>query len=108
MFVLTRGVADLGQEEVNEILKIVKEFNVFTKDNDPWKEHHFGSFNYQGKKFFWKIDDYAGSYLGDPPDEESKYIFPPNLKNSLTLFNLNRVEGEEKEKELILVVLSLF
>ena len=35
LLVLTRGVADLGQEEVNEILKIVKEFKVFTKDNDP-------------------------------------------------------------------------
>jgi len=61
LLVLTRGVADLGQEEVKEILKIVKEFNVFTKDNDPWKEHDFGAFNYQGKKFFWKIDDYAGN-----------------------------------------------
>ena len=61
LLVLTRGVADLDQVEVNEILKIVKEFNIFTKDNDPWKEHDFGSFNYQDKKFFWKIDDYAGN-----------------------------------------------
>ena len=61
LLVLTRGVADLGQEEVKEILKIVKEFNVFTKDNDPWKEHDFGVFDYQGKKIFWKIDDYAGN-----------------------------------------------
>jgi len=44
---------------------------------------------------------YAGRYPGDPPEEESKYIFPPNFKKSLILFNLNRVEGEEKE--LILV-----
>jgi len=46
---------------------------------------------------------YAGRYPGDPPEEESKYIFPPNFKKSLILFNLNRVECEEKEKELILV-----
>ena len=44
---------------------------------------------------------YAGRYPGDPPEGESKYIFPPNFKKSLILFNLNRVEGEEKE--LILV-----
>lgn len=44
---------------------------------------------------------YAGRYPGDLPEEESKYIFPPNFKKSLILFNLNRVEGEEKE--LILV-----
>jgi len=49
LLVSTRGVADLVQEEVNEILKRAKEFNIFTKDNDPWKEHDFGAFNYQGK-----------------------------------------------------------
>jgi hypothetical protein len=52
LLVLTRGVAYLGQEEVNEILKIVKEFNVFNKNNDPWKEYDFGSFNYKDKKIF--------------------------------------------------------
>lgn len=35
LLVLTREVANLSQEEVSEILKIVKEFNTFTKDNDP-------------------------------------------------------------------------
>jgi len=34
LLVLTRGVVDLGQEEVKKILNIVKEFIVFTKDND--------------------------------------------------------------------------
>ena len=61
LLVLTKGVADLGQEEVKEILKRVKEFNVFTKDNDPWKEHDFGAFEHKGKKIFWKIDDYTGN-----------------------------------------------
>lgn len=44
---------------------------------------------------------YAGRYPGDPPEEESKYIFPPNFKKSHILFNLNRIK--DKEKELILV-----
>jgi len=52
LLVLTRGVADLEKKEVYQILNKVKGFNVFTKDNDPWKEHDFGAFNYQGKKFF--------------------------------------------------------
>ncbi len=64
LLVITRGIADLGPEGVREILQQVKEFNDFSKDNDPWEEHDFGSFSYQSeepqKKIFWKIDDYAG------------------------------------------------
>jgi len=46
---------------------------------------------------------YAGSYPGDPPEEESKYKFPPNFKKNHVVFNLNRVKDNDKEKELILV-----
>jgi hypothetical protein len=60
MLVLTRGVANLSIEDVVEILQKVKKFNEFTKDNDPWGEHDFGSFEYKARKFFWKIDDYKG------------------------------------------------
>ena len=58
--VLTRGVANLRDVEVNEVLKKVRDFSEFTKDNDPWGEHDFGAFEHNGRKFFWKIDDYAG------------------------------------------------
>ena len=46
---------------------------------------------------------YAGRYPGDPPEEESRYKFPPKFKKSLVLFNLNRVKDKAKEKGLILV-----
>jgi len=46
---------------------------------------------------------YAGRYPGDPPEEESKYIFPSNFKKSCVIFNLNRVKDNDKGKELILV-----
>lgn len=46
---------------------------------------------------------YAGRYPGDPPEEESKYIFPPNFKKSCVIFNLNRVRDNDKERESILV-----
>jgi DNA primase len=46
---------------------------------------------------------YAGRYPGDPPEGESKYIFPPNFKKSYVIFNLNRVRNSDKERELILV-----
>lgn len=46
---------------------------------------------------------YAGRYPGDPPDEKSKYIFPPNFKKGCVIFNLNRLKDNDEEKELILV-----
>ena len=46
---------------------------------------------------------YAGRYPGDPPEGESKYVFPLNFKKSYVIFNLNRVKDNDKEKELILV-----
>ena len=41
------------------------------KDNDPWSEHDFGSFEIDGETLFWKIDYYDGSMqfgLEDPAD----------------------------------------
>jgi len=61
MLVLTRGVGNLDINEVGEILERVKNFTDFTEDNDPWGEHDFGAFEYKGRKFFWKIDDYKGA-----------------------------------------------
>ncbi len=58
--VMTRGVASLGEAEVGEIRNKVKKFDKFTKDNDPWGEHDFGAFERDGRKSFWKIDDYRG------------------------------------------------
>ena len=37
-----------------------KRFKDFNQDNDPWEEHDFGAFSYDGKKIFWKIDDCQG------------------------------------------------
>ncbi|MEP4125327.1 MAG: DUF3768 domain-containing protein, partial [Lentilitoribacter sp.] len=52
----------------------VSEFNVFTDDNDPYGEHDFGSFEFGGKKCFWKIDYYDLNYQGgsDDPSDLSK------------------------------------
>jgi len=33
-------------------------FSAFTEDNDPAREHDFGSFEIDGQMFFWKIDCY--------------------------------------------------
>ena len=59
LLVITRGINALG-DEVLDILQKVREFSTFTPDNDPWGEHDFGSFEHDGQKVFWKIDDYNG------------------------------------------------
>lgn len=55
---LTAGIDSLPADDVADILSLVRNFNNFTKDNDPYNEHDFGSFDYKGDKIFWKIDYY--------------------------------------------------
>lgn len=59
---LTQGIDAKTYEEVTEIMLKVRHFNNFTKDNDPYNEHDFGSFDYKGEKLFFKIDYYDKNY----------------------------------------------
>lgn len=59
---LTQGIDAKTYEEVAEIMLKVRHFNNFTKDNDPYNEHDFGSFDYKGEKIFFKIDYYDKNY----------------------------------------------
>lgn len=59
--VVTGGLAAMFPDDLPSILMRVKEFNEFTEDNDPWREHDFGAFEYKGEKLFFKIDDYNGN-----------------------------------------------
>ena len=54
--VMTCGVSELGIPFTMQALAKLKAFDVFTKDNDPYGEHDFGSFELEGQKLFWKID----------------------------------------------------
>ena len=55
---LTAGIDSLPTDDVANILQLVQNFTDFTPDNDPYGEHDFGSFVYNGNKIFWKIDYY--------------------------------------------------
>lgn len=55
---LTAGIDSMDAEDVANIMLLVQNFNDFTPDNDPYGEHDFGSFVYNGNKIFWKIDYY--------------------------------------------------
>ena len=55
---LTAGIAAMSSEDKANIVSMVQNFNDFTEDNDPYKEHDFGSFDYKCEKILWKIDYY--------------------------------------------------
>jgi Protein of unknown function (DUF3768) len=54
--VMTPGVAALGQEAVDRIVKTIAVFDDFCHANDPYEEHDFGSFEAEGHTIFFKID----------------------------------------------------
>ena len=56
MAVITPGVAALGPEAVERIVKTIAVFDDFSHANDPYEEHDFGSFEADGTMIFFKID----------------------------------------------------
>ena len=71
---MTAGVQALGEKTVAGVLTAVREFTAFSADNDPHKEHDFGSFTLSGRKFFFKIDCYDTDmqYGSEDPADPSK------------------------------------
>ncbi len=53
---LTRIVAALPDEAIAHLRRTVAEFDAFTEDNDPYREHDFGAVELKGERYFWKID----------------------------------------------------
>ena len=66
--VMTHGVAALAYIDRMKVLAFVHHFKAFTPDNDPYGEHDFGAFEYDGNRYFWKIDYYDASYESGSPD----------------------------------------
>jgi hypothetical protein len=68
---VTAGVVALGEDDVAALLDLVRRFDRFGSDNDPHGEHDFGLIEYNGERFFWKIDYYdreARNGSDDPSD----------------------------------------
>jgi hypothetical protein len=55
---VTSGVAALGWEAVERIIRTVATFDDFCRRNDPYSEHDFGCFDAEGSQIFFKIDYY--------------------------------------------------
>jgi hypothetical protein len=51
--VMTAGVAALPEEQVTQVFERVRQFDEFTKDNDPYGEHDFGSFEVASQTYFF-------------------------------------------------------
>jgi Protein of unknown function (DUF3768) len=66
--VMTPGVAALGEEAVNRIVKTIAVFDDFCHANDPHEEHDFGSFEAEGHTIFFKIDYYERNLKYHSPD----------------------------------------
>lgn len=73
---LVRGIYSKGQAVINDILNSVKTFNNFNENNDPYNEHDYGSFVYNGQKIMWKIDYYDRNlqYYSENPEDVNKTI----------------------------------
>jgi len=56
--VVTEGVDALSAKVKAEVLRRVRSFDRFDRDNDPRGEHDFGNFEIAGQRFFFKIDYY--------------------------------------------------
>jgi Protein of unknown function (DUF3768) len=68
MAVITPGVAALGQQAVERIVKTIAVYDDFCHANDPYEEHDFGSFRAEGQMIFFKIDYYDKSLTYHSPD----------------------------------------
>jgi Protein of unknown function (DUF3768) len=66
--VFTPGVAALGQEAVERLVKTIAAFDDFCHANDPHEEHDFGSFQAEGETVFFKIDYYDRTRTHHSPD----------------------------------------
>ena len=79
---MTAGVNAHGPEFTARAIAAVIAFDVFTNDNDPHREHDFGSFDLNGEKLFWKIDYYSTDDLDLGSEDPSD---PAKTERALTI-----------------------
>jgi Protein of unknown function (DUF3768) len=65
---ITRGISALPLDAQTAITEHVRSFEEFEEANDPWGEHDFGRFDYDGKTVMWKIDYYDTKLKWGSPD----------------------------------------
>ena len=81
---MTAGVAALigdvalfrGFRKRAELLRVVRDFDTFDRDNDPYGHRDFGAFDFASTRCFWKIDYYDADLAGgsDDPADPAKTV----------------------------------
>jgi hypothetical protein len=71
---ITPGVAALGQQAVERIVKTIAVYDDFCHANDPYEEHDFGSFEAEGEKIFFKIDYFDRTVTYHSPDPSNPSV----------------------------------
>ena len=66
--VMTPGIAALGPEAVKRLVQTLSTYSDFCTANDPYSEHDFGAFDFDGHRVFFKIDYYDRSLTNHSPD----------------------------------------
>jgi hypothetical protein len=66
--VITPGIAALGREAVERLVETISVFDDFCAANDPYEEHDFGCFEFDGKQVFFKIDYFDKKLEFHSPD----------------------------------------
>jgi len=66
--VITRGIAELDDAVLDDIIRQVKTYDRFTPANDPYGEHDFGAFHVGLHHVFWKWDYYDVDFAMQSPD----------------------------------------
>ena len=72
--VLTSSVHDMESHKKMRLIQEIQEQEVVTGGgNDPYNEHDFGSLEFEGDSFMWKIDYYDNDYkFGSDDPSNSK------------------------------------
>ena len=66
--IMTPGIAALGQEATDRIIKTITVFDDFCHTNDPGDEHDTGSFEAEGRTVVFKIDHFERARESPPPE----------------------------------------
>ena len=71
---ITSGVASLPLSQQITLMNLVRTFDDFGEDNDPYGEHDFGQIELEGISYFWKVDYYDSDLLGYSPDPTDETV----------------------------------
>ena len=83
--VITPGIAALGPEAVQQILRTISGYDDFRTEDNPYGENDFGAFEVNAEKVFFKIDYYDKALNAHSPDPSD----PEVTKRVLTIMLAN-------------------